>query len=147
MVVAFGMGSEGCAARFTGGLPQRESADSLAEVLSGVEVPFAALEGLFVGVEVLFVSCAFVTDAADAIETIASAAQSFRIVFMTNPTSSAHARSAPDSWPARASVAPSLLLRSEDSRLRRMADRLGDDQRTAGFVSHHVRAGVERPFA
>ena len=70
IVVAFGMGSEGAAARFTGGLPQRESADSLAEVLSGVEVPFVA-------VEVLFVSCAFANDAADAIEMIANAAPSF----------------------------------------------------------------------
>jgi hypothetical protein len=65
IVVAFGMGSEGRAARFTGGLPQRESA-----ALSGVEVPFVA-------VEVLFVSCAFANDAADAIEMIANAAPSF----------------------------------------------------------------------
>jgi hypothetical protein len=70
IVVAFGMGSEGAAARFTGGLPQREFEDSLAEELSGVEVPFVA-------VEVLFVSCAFANDAADAIEMIANAAPSF----------------------------------------------------------------------
>ncbi|HEY3180039.1 MAG TPA: hypothetical protein VGL25_14280 [Casimicrobiaceae bacterium] len=76
-MVAFGMGSEGRAARFTGRLPQRESADSLAEMLSGVEVPFIAVEGLFVGVDVLFVSCAFANDAADAIEMIANAAPSF----------------------------------------------------------------------
>ena len=76
-MVAFGTGSEGAAARLTGGLPQRESADSLAEVLSGVEVPFVVVEGLFVGVEVLFVTCAFANDATDAIEMIANAAPSF----------------------------------------------------------------------
>jgi hypothetical protein len=46
-------------------------------MLSGVEVPFIAVEGLFVGVDVLFVSCAFANDAADAIEMIANAAPSF----------------------------------------------------------------------
>jgi hypothetical protein len=71
------MGSEGGAARFTGALPQRESADSLVEVLGGVEVPFVAVEGLFVAVAVLFVSCAFANDAADAIVMIANAAPSF----------------------------------------------------------------------
>ena len=70
------MGSAGRTARFTGGLPQRESADSLAEALSGVEVPLVAVEGLFGG-EVRFVSCAFANDAADAIEMIANAAPSF----------------------------------------------------------------------
>ncbi len=70
------MGSEGRAARFTGGLPQRESTDSLAEALSGVEGPLVVAEGLFGG-EVLFMSCAFANDAADAIETIANATPSF----------------------------------------------------------------------
>src|SRR2546430_14153965 len=65
-VVALGIGSSGRALRSTGGLPQRESAESVARVLSVLGV-LLVVDVPLVTAFALSVPCALASDAAEAI--------------------------------------------------------------------------------